>query len=339
MRIRYATDPTQVNSNYRAYQPMEAIARKGHEVSYNGQGPAFTAELATADVVHVHRFIGGDAQSAVEALRARGVGLVWDNDDDIANLPKSNPLYSKFGGSRRAGLVRVLQAMLRTVDVVTTPSSVLAERFRTAGARDVRVIENYLPDTFPGAKAPKGSGVTVVWLAALEHQVDYQQLRLRDTLARLLDAHDDLRIVSIGLGLGLSSDRYEHLPHVDFLALPRQLARANVGIAPLVDIPWNEAKSNVKLKEYASAGLPWLASPVGPYVGMGEAEGGLLVPDDGWYEALDRMVRDARARKKLSKRAAKWVKGQTISKHVDEWESAYRDAQARAQLRRQAAPV
>jgi len=334
VHIRYATDPTQVNSNYRAYQPMEAIARKGHEVSYNGQGPAFTAELATADVVHVHRFLGGDAQSAVEALRARGVGLVWDNDDDIANLPKSNPLYSKFGGASRAGLVRVLQAMLRTVDVVTTPSSVLADRFRAAGAHDVRVIENYLPDSFPGAKAPKRPGVNVVWLAALEHQVDYQQLRLRDTLLRLLDAHGDLRIISIGLGLGLSSDRYEHLPHVDFLSLPRELARADVGIAPLADMPWNQAKSNVKLKEYGAAGLPWLASPVGPYLGLGEREGGALVPEDAWYEALDRLIADARTRKKLAKRAAKWAKGQTISKHVGEWEAVYRDAQASAVERR-----
>ncbi|MCX6521415.1 MAG: hypothetical protein NTZ21_12190, partial [Actinobacteria bacterium] len=29
---------------------------------------------------------------------------------------------------------------------------------------------------------------------------------------------------------------------------------------------------------HAAAGTPWLASPIGPYAGMGEAQGGRLVP-------------------------------------------------------------
>lgn len=335
MRLSYVTDPRANNSNYRSYQPAQAVVEKGHSVEWNREGelPFSPARLAGAEVVHVHRYLGRDALSVVQRLQARGVGVVWDNDDDIANIPRSNPNYSKYSGARRPAVVRAIEAMLRTVDVVTTPSAVLAERFRESGAADVRVIENYLPDRFPGQKAIAHDGVTVVWLAALEHQADYQRLRLHDTLLRLLDAHPQLRVLSVGLGLGLKSDRYEHVPHVDFADLPRALARADIGIAPLAEMPWNEAKSNVKLKEYAAAGLPWLASPIGPYAGMGESQGGLLVSDDGWHDALDRMIGNARARKKLAKRAAKWVKGETISKHVGEWEAVYRDAAAAASRR------
>ena len=334
MRISYVTDPDAVNSNYRAYQPMQAIARRGHAVDYNRSGqPPFTAALLSADVVHVHRYLGGEAQATVEALRARGVGVVWDNDDDIANVPKTNPNHARYGGARRAGVVRALQAMLRTVDVVTTPSERLAGQFRAAGAADVRVIENHLPDEFAGTKPIKHDGVEIVWLAGLEHQVDYQRLRLQETLLRLLDAHPDLRVRSIGLGLGLKRDRYEHVPLVDFLELPRALARADIGIAPLVELPWNDARSNVKLKEYAAAGLPWLASPVGSYRGMGEAQGGRLVADDRWHDALDALISDARGRRKLAKRAAKWAKGETVGKHVEAWEAVYRDAQRRARAR------
>lgn len=336
MRISYVADTNSVNSNYRAYQPMQAVEAKGHDVSWNraDEVPFSPARLAGTDVVHIHRFVGGDSQRAVERLRAQGVGIVWDNDDDIANIPRSNPNYVKYGGAKRAAFARAIAAMLRTVDVVTTPSAVLAQRFRAGGAADVRIIENHLPDAFPGQKAIQHHGVTLVWLAGLEHQVDFQRLRLQETLLRLLDAHPELRIVSMGLGLGLKSDRYEHIPKVEFFDLPRTLARADFGIAPLAAMPWNEAKSNVKLKEYGAAGLPWLASPVGPYLGMGESQGGLLVPDDGWHEAIDRLIDDARGRKKLAKRAAKWAKGETISKHVGEWEAVYRDAAAAGRARR-----
>ncbi len=335
MHVSYVADPGSVNSNYRVYQPMQALRRKGLRVDVNGAGeePFALRRLLTADVVHVHRYLGGDGQATVERLRAQGIGVVWDNDDDLANLPRTNPKYAKYGGARRGALVRTIQAMVRAVDVVTTPSEVLAERFRAAGAADVRVVENHLPDAFPGTKPVKHDGVTLVWLAALEHQADYQGLRLKETLMRLLDAHADLRILSIGLGLGLPSDRYEHVKQVDFLGLPRALAHADVGIAPLVDIPWNQARSNVKLKEYAAAGLPWLASPVGAYRGMGEEQGGRLVADDDWHAAIDALVSDARARKKLAKRAAKWAKGETVSKHASVWEAIYCDVAARAQQR------
>jgi glycosyltransferase involved in cell wall biosynthesis len=314
---------------------MQAVAQRGYTADYNRRGaPLFPASLSEAHVVHIHRYLGSEVLSVVRHLRSAGVGVVWDNDDDLANVPRSNPHYAQFGGSRRTGVERALRAMLRNVDVVTTPSERLAASFRAAGAPDVRVIENFVPDTFPGTRAPRGAGVTVAWLAGLEHQVDYQRTRLRETLLQLLDVHQDLRVLSIGLGLGLNADRYEHISLVEFLDLPSVLARADIGIAPLVEMPWNAARSNVKLKEYASAGLAWLASPVGAYVGMGESEGGRLVPDDSWYEALDRMIVDARTRRKLAKRASKWAKGQTISKNVTSWEAVYRDAHARGSARR-----
>jgi hypothetical protein len=52
----------------------------------------------------------------------------------------------------------------------------------------------------------------------------------------------------------------------------------------------------VRVKEYAAAGVRWLASPIGPYAGLGEKQGGRLVPDGRWFEELDRLIRDERAR-------------------------------------------
>src|SRR5207249_1565318 len=75
-----------------------------------------------------------------------------------------------------------------------------------------------------------------------------------------------------------------------FLELPHRIGSFDIGLAPLADLPGNRARSDIKVKEYAASGVPWLASPVGPYVQLGEEQGGRLVPDDLWFEALDRLV-------------------------------------------------
>jgi hypothetical protein len=92
----------------------------------------------------------------------------------------------------------------------------------------------------------------------------------------------------------------------------------------------NRARSNIKLKEYAAAGACWLASPIGPYAGLGEKQGGRLVADDDWYPALLRLVEKPRERAKLAKRAAKWVETETLSHNIGVWETCFEQAIARA---------
>jgi glycosyltransferase involved in cell wall biosynthesis len=343
VRIGLLCNPGLVNSNYRSYQPLAAVARRGHEVVRNVAGQAIAPQaLLSCDAVHVHRIADPGMCLLARRLRSEGVGIVWDNDDDIAALPRSNPHYARLGAAGRRERVAGIAELVRLADVVTTPSAVLADRYRELGAHDVRVLENRLPREFLGVAPVPHDGVVIACLAGLEHRLDYEQLGLRDALAGVLATHRDVRLLTIGHGLGLAPDRTEHIPLAGFLDLVRILARADVGIAPLADIPWNRARSNVKLKEYAAAGLAWLASPVGPYVGMGDREGGWLVPDDGWDVALERIVTDARARRKLAKRGAKWVKGEGVEAHAGAWEQALRDAaehgraRAGAQARRSA---
>lgn len=331
MRIGLLSNPELVNSNYRAYQPLAAVARRGgHEVLRNFRGrPLSLEQLLSCDVVHVHRLADAENRALARHLHEAGIGIVWDNDDDVSALPRSNPHFRRLGAAGRRELAAGTSQMVLLADVVTTPSEALAAKYRELGATDVRVLENRLPREFMRVKPLAHEGIVIACLAGLEHRVDYEQLGLHDTLARLLDAHPQLRLLTIGYGLGLAPERTEHIPLVGFLDLVRTLARADVGIAPLVDIPWNRARSNVKLKEYAAAGLAWLASPVGPYLGMGERQGGRLVPDDGWHEALEQVVVDTRDRRKLAKRGAKWVKAESVDRHADEWEAALRDAAAR----------
>ena len=338
MRIGLLCNPELVNVNYRAHQPLGSLARRGgHEVIRNtAERPLSLRELLRCDAVLVHRMADEATRSAVDRVREAGVGIVWDNDDDLTAIPSWNPTYHRLGPTGRRQRVAAIQEMVRVADVVTTPSAVLARQFREIGAADVRVLENYLPPAFVHVRRRAHDGVVIACAAALEHQADYERLRIREVLSALLDAHPHVRVLNLGLGLGLDRSRSEHVRLTPFYELVDVLAQADVGIAPLIDIPWNRARSNVKLKEYAAAALPWLASPVGPYLGMGEKQGGRLVSDDDWYAALERLVIDVRGRRKLARRAARWAKGELIDKHAHRWEQALQDAAGRGAARRSA---
>lgn len=311
-----------------------ALGRCGHSIDVNKIGePRFReGKLLGCDVVHIHRFADPEVAALVKRLKQRGIAIVWDNDDDESVTPRGNRLHrQKASGLNGVVGLRQMQDMLALADVVTTPSTQLAERYRAMGAHDVRVLENYVGDQYLRTESRPHSGVVVGWLAGKEHKADYEGLALSATFARLLDDHPDLRIVSIGLGLGLRSERYEHIQMLRWLnELAPGIAGFDVGLAPLADIPFSRARSNIKVKEYASVGVPWLASPVGPYLPLGEQEGGRLVADGDWYSAISDLVADSRARRRLSKRGRRWSKNESIGRNAHRWLSVFEDAVAHA---------
>jgi glycosyl transferase family 4 len=333
MRIAYVADPRTGNGFYRGIGPMTALRQvRGHDVAEIpiNEGNPSVAAVRGLDVLHVHRYGEDGAVRLARAAKAAGAAVVWDNDDDMGSLPKGTPGYRRQGGMMWERRLAGMRKIFAVADLVTTPSAGLAERLREYGAPRATVVENHVPDQFVLRSRPPREGVTIGWIAGLEHQLDAERIPIRAALQRLLDERPEVRVVSFGLGLGLRSDRYRHVDVVALFELTRAAAAFDVGIAPLADIAMNRARSNVKLKEYAAAGACWLASPTGPYLGMGEKQGGRLVPDDRWHEELVRLIDKPRERAKLTKRAGKWVAGETLSKHARTWEAHFEEAVGRA---------
>lgn len=333
MRIAYLANPETGNGFYRATGPMTALAQiRGHELrrlSIDDARPPLAA-VRDVDVLHIHRYADDRAVQLAREAKTNGAAVVWDNDDDMGSIPKGTPAYKIHGGVRWEQRLAAMRRIFAIADLVTTPSAGLATRLRELGAPRVEVIENHVPDQFLHASRRPHSGVVVGWIAGLEHQLDVQQIPIKAALQRLLAERPDVHVTTFGLGLGLRDARYHHIDVVALLELANETASFDIGIAPLADIPFNHSRSSIKLKEYAAAGVPWLASPIGPYAGLGEKQGGRLVPDDGWHEAIGRLIDKERERRKLAKRAKKWAGGEILSKHAQAWERHYTQAIAHA---------
>jgi hypothetical protein len=325
VRIAFIANPEAPGGWYRGIGPMMVLGERGHDICQVWRpGKGIRGELAAgSDVLHVYREHEDEVLQIARIAKQRGMTVVYDNDDDMRAVPRNNRAaldYKGFAGDRA---LRQIQRLVQMADLSIASTPTVAERFREYGAEHVQVIENYVPDAALDASAPPNGGTIVAgWLAGNEHHVDIERLPLREQFERALDAHPQLVIETVGCNMGMRHERYRNDPHVDFFALPRKLAQFDIGLAPIADIPFNHARSSIKVKEYAALGRPWLASPVGPYAPLGEREGGRLVPDEGWAEALGRLVEKPRERHKLAKRARKWGRAQAISANARHWEDA-----------------
>lgn len=320
------------NCHYRVEMPLRELERRGHEVLWPGQYDphAVFAGRPDFDVFLMHHFFSEEALGLVELLSSAGVAVVWDKDDDIEATPKWVPAYKAYGGRR--GVKRSFAqsvAVARASSLMTTPSPHLASRYRAEGVAHVEVIENYLAPEDIGLPRPRHPGVVIGMCAGAEHRGDHKALGIDKALARLLRAREGVRVVSIGEDHDLPAGRHTRHAQVPITELVKVEREFDIGLAPLVDSAFNRARSDVKLKEYAAAGAMWLASPVGPYAGYGEEQGGLLVEDDGWFAALDEMVTNYRRRQELAERARAWARSQSMDRSAARWESAFRGAFAR----------
>jgi hypothetical protein len=333
VRIAFIANPELPGGWYRGIGPMVALNQRGHEIVQVWRPQeGIRGELVTdCDALHIHRAHEPEILDIVRHAKRRGIAVVYDNDDDMRAIPRGDAAHKDYGGFAGDRALREIRRLLQQTDLAIAASVPIADRFREYGAAHVEHIENYVPDAVLHVTAPSnGDRIVMGWLAGNEHHLDVRMLPLGEQVGRALDAHPQLVVETIGCSLALRHERYRHIERIDFFDLPRQLATWDVGLAPIADIPFNRARSNIKVKEYAALGRSWLASPIGPYASLGEKQGGRLVADDGWAEAIGRLVEKPRELRKLAKHARKWGRAQAVSANAELWERALTAAIVRA---------
>jgi len=332
MRVALIASAAGPNACYRVFGPAAVLRARGHRVFSSVFAEMRDPNaLFDFDVVYGWRMHDEFFTRIAKSLAEQRIGFVWDNDDNFDAIDaRGRPNQKLFSSLRGRRIVADMNALMRMANFVTTPSAGLAEHYRGTVSTEVRVIENFIDAPTPRETPSRPEQIVVGWVANAEHRTDIERLGLRDIFQRVLDQHPNVHMVSIGCGLGLRSERYHHIREVPFHELRSYMASFDIGLAPIADSPFNRSRSNVKVKEYAALGVPWLASPIGPYTGLGADEGGRLVPDDRWFEELSRLALDARGRRKLAKKAVKWARRQTIEENAHLWEATFQEAATRA---------
>ena len=296
----------------RLLQPLHHLAASGE----------FEMVVATADsifdyqpeIIVTQRFALSDVATADRlATHARTIGatLLFDLDDDLLAIPRSHP---------DARILRpqaaVARRMLDLADSVWLSTPGLADRLSLLRP-DAVVIPNALDEriwTTPAAPS-QDQPVRILCMGTTTHDRDFAMIQ--PALTRLKAEYDDRVVIDI---VGMTS-RTDLAFGLNRIGLPANATRSypgfvnwltaadppwHIGLAPLLDTPFNLCKSPIKAMDYAALGLVVLASDTPVYRGsIADGPAGQLVPNnpDAWYAALTWLLRNPDARRAIANRS------------------------------------
>lgn len=333
--------------SYRLIWPAQALRAQGHDVTVvipdqrtgdvglrgmqDQRGDLVSVNVPPdADVMVFQRITMRQLAQAVPLIRAQGVAVVVDMDDDLTCIHPANIAWSAMHPTRGKPGHSWHNATQACVDatLVTVSTPALLKTYAPHG-RGV-VVENCVPERY--LHVPHADSAAIGWGGSTHSHPDDLQT-VGTSVARLAREGHQVGVVGDGIGvraaLGLDAEPAAS-GVVSLEQWPTALAGLGVGVAPLAESRFNAGKSWLKPLEYAACGVPWVASPRAEYRRLHHDYGiGVLAdrPKD-WYRHLKALAGDPSRRREMSEAGRAAAAHLTIEgnawRWVDAWERAFR---------------
>jgi glycosyltransferase involved in cell wall biosynthesis len=269
-----------------------------------------------ADIIVTQRYAVRDLVTA-DRLAAHahrtGARLLFDLDDDLLSIPTSHP-----DATALRPFAKVVRRMLTVADTVWVSTSGLAERLATIRP-DALVVENRLDERIwiyePMANSAWDDPVRILCIGTTTHDRDFALIE--PVLARLKAEYRDQVVIDV-LGMTIQGELPAGLNRISpsthamrsypgFVNwLTSMQTRWHIGLAPLLDTPFNRCKSPIQAMDYAALGVVTVASDVPTYHGsLADGPAGQLVSNDprAWHATLDWLIRDHNLRRSIAQQA------------------------------------
>jgi glycosyltransferase involved in cell wall biosynthesis len=253
----------------------------------------------------------------VRTAKAAGARVAYMLDDDIlgpetasyvASIMANDP-DDPFERAFWKGVSIRFELASRLSEAIFAPTAHVAGILGHRSGKPAYVIHSSLSDeqvesadeAFAERRHATGDGRFVIgyFSGTSSHQDDFALVR--DVLVRFLSEHDNACLLVGGhLGLddellGLRRDgKVIAMPHVDYVTLQYLQASADVVLAPLVDSPFSDCKSALKVFEAGAVGTPACASGAFAYrEAIVPGRTGFVCTNEAeWADALERLHAD-----------------------------------------------
>ncbi len=309
--VLFIPSGTTASAYYRAMIPADLLS-EGGRVLANWTSKIDLSKALRFDVILVQLITAGVLNEIIRQAKRDGIKIIYDIDDRLDAIQDDNQAKSIYCTPEKQAEIA---EMISLSDLVTVTTNPLAKYIAEKYGKPVRVLPNMVTaNVVPRRSPPNPAFVRIVWAGSATHSKDLAIIA--PAMRTLLqERKGKVRFTLFGERLpDALSDCYDFVDlkkPVDFADYHDDLAAisADFGIVPLQANEFNSGKSGLKGLEYACCGYPVMCSPAAEYPEM--VESGFpaeIVPDDGWLEALRRMVDRTRAeRDAMGKLCLDWV--------------------------------
>ena len=322
---------------YRCYLPM-AISNQQARLGIPAWDPnrgfgikdSFSTGIFGFKVIVLKLIMDKTAPKQIELAQKLGQTIIVDIDDYHDGLTPANKAYHLTDPELNKKANRdYYSQVIAAADIVTVSTPFLLDHY--SKQRDnVYMVRNGVNMHQFDKRQHRSSKPVLGWAGAVSYRNgDLEQLR--GWLPDFLEEHDlqfhhsghDPEAPSFADVVGIDTRRVTTTPIVPIHQYAANL-KFDIGIVPLVDIPFNEAKSNIKGLEYAAAGIPFVASPLPEYRLLHEDGVGLLADSpDEWRLQMGALL-DYKTRKITAARSYNIVKSNwSIEARAADWQTVF----------------
>lgn len=344
MKIQFIASDYHGCGFYRMMIPCQHLAELGHETIFDVKDKRFPSTFnKTVDVTVVQWNI--DPVDLEEFKNLKSL-KVYELDDYFLG----NNYIDVNSDWHKSETMEIVKEFIRSADLVTVTTEPLKKAF-TKYNKNIAVLPNCIDfrvfnkDEIPFVKKKwLGNKVVIGFIGSFSHFLDLEIPM--EAVAKIMEDYDNVYFCLIGWDGTLNIRQSNGLAKFDILKkLPKERViiepwtedfkkHANnyglldILIAPLLDTEFNRCKSDLKLLEAASMGVPVLASDVYPFsysrvfAKLVKTKGNVY---HSWLTKLKELVEEPDAREFLSESQYEDVKQfRDIKNNIHLWEDVYK---------------
>lgn len=335
MRIVWYVSELQACGHIRGEYIAREIHRQYGNIHISCKETMMQSDVTHTDLMVFQRSCMPDMFTRMRYAQSLGVKCVYDQDDDMLNLP---PGLGKLSETFcRPELRDAMRSFMQYADAITVTTKTLAMAMTPYTRAPIYVIQNYIDaDQWEiweaTRRTTKRDDVTIGWTTSPAHVLDGPVIG--ETIKKLLDEFSpNLRFNIYGpvdkacLGEWAKDEKYKMLignvPWVNVQAIPQIWKDMDIGIAPLLPTQFNKCRSNIKWQQHGLLGQPCVMAKLPPYENVRHGETGFLAetPED-WYTHLKALVVDKDLRVAIGNKArlevlTHWDLRRKVSSWVD----------------------
>lgn len=316
MRVLVAKENS-LSWHFRCLKPFEALQKAYPEIDVYFFEPAIKDLDEGWDVCVFSELDTPYGEIFLDECKKRKIATIIDIDDDFFSLPPSTETYGDFytrGSCEPKDKLRFLIRNLAKADLITVTTKVLQEVYSPINSNIV-LLPNQIDLSIwsTNESFDKRNEFWIGWQGTYNHWDDF--MVVRKPLTEILRESNFIKLVLAGFPEVIHQfpkDVHKQLIRIPFSDDLRQVAKlcrsCDIGLAPLNNCAFNEAKSDLKALQYGAVGLCTVASHVCYSKTIIDKETGLLANSESdWYNSIRQLIDNKNMRQDLGKALEKYV--------------------------------